>query len=335
MNIFIYSKSIKPNGIKVITDNVIKACKRKGINCSHISSIENCKKNDIVLSYGVLESYENIKKGGRSQFSLLVDAVTLGYLNKIKFYLKVGNIFNYDFFYSIYAYFKFRPMEKYVCQNYEKIVLVSATDIEYLSKSFSVPREKFLCVPNGAYLPESIVIRHKKDAKIRLGLLASWGAKQTYQESAWFVNKYFSRYSLTHPDVELVLAGRGPFINKLRGIPNVKIIGEVPNLKDFFGSIDAFLAVNPKGCGMLNRVLDAFAHRVPLVALNSAMTGFRDSENLYIPFSDYKSFEQAINSVVTNDKDNEEMVTKAYEYILKNNNWECNYNELVDYILSE
>lgn len=334
MNIFIYSKTINPNGIKVIINNLIKACERKGITCSHINSIDYCKKDDVVLSYGVQESYEIIKAGGRAQFSLLVDAVTLGYLNKIKFYIKEGLVFNYDFFYSSYAYLKFRHKEKIVCKTFDKIMLVSETDINYLSKEFNVPREKFICVPNGANIPEREV-QHENNygEKIRLGLLASWGAKQTYQESAWFVNKYFKRYARSHPNVELVLAGRGPYINKLRGKKNVTILGEVPSLSVFFSSINAFLAVNPKGCGILNRVLDVFAHKIPVVALKAAMTGFKGSENLYWAFEDYPSFEAAIDNVVNKRSQNDQMVEDAFEYINIYNKWEDNYDKLLQSIL--
>ena len=85
MNYYVYNTQ-KANGVKVIVQNLIKGFERRGITCQEVKSLANCNKNDIVIPFGVKESMEVYKKGFNPSLALLVDAISLGYKNKIKFY---------------------------------------------------------------------------------------------------------------------------------------------------------------------------------------------------------------------------------------------------------
>ena len=329
--LYIYSR-IQANGVRVVVDNLALACLRAGLDVCKVGSLDGIPQEELVLAYGVKETYELFVKGYRADFALLVDAVSLGFWNKIVFYLKNWHIFNYDFFYSVYAWVKWRKRDKAVINHFKNVMLVSQTDIDYLMRLSPKAGCAYHLIQNGANMPDSIT-EHIASGHLRLGILASWGNPVTYEESAWFVEKYFPRYLKTHPEVQLYLAGRGAYLSKLQGRKNVVVMGEVPDLNDFFSQIDVFLAVNPKGCGVLNRVLDAFAHRVPIVSLPASMSGFQNIDDCYIPFTDYASFVKAMDmaqdaSVIA------EMVENGTKYISYNNSWEKNYNQLVEVILS-
>lgn len=328
--LFIYSK-IQANGVRVVVDNLALAGQRAGLEVHKIDSLDGISKDELVLAYGVKETYELLVKGYRTDLALLVDAVSLGFMNKIIFYLKNGHIFNYDFFYSVYAWIKWRKRDKAIINHFKNAMLVSQTDIEYLKRLSPKASCAYHLIQNGANVPATLS-QHIPSEHLRLGILASWGNPVTYEESAWFVEEYFSRYVKSHPDVTLYLAGRGSFLPKLDGRKNVILMGEVPDLNDFFSQIDVFLAVNPKGCGVLNRVLDAFAHRVPIVSLPASMSGFQNVDDCYIPFTDYRSFVQAIEKVKDPSLANN-MVEKGFQYISKNNNWEKNYSKWTDIII--
>ena len=326
---FIYSR-IQANGVKVVTDHLEKACKLAGISCLQVHSLENVPKDALVVAYGVKENVELMQKGFRTELALLVDAVSLGFRNKVRFYLRNGYIFHYDFFYSIYAFLKWRRREKSVLRAFRYVMLVSGTDIAYLKSMAQNAGCRYLLVRNGVHLPAS-PCSHKPAKHFRLGLLASWGNPVTYAESAWFVEKWFSRYAESHPDTVLFLAGRGSFIERLRGRKNVVVLGEVPDLKDFFSNIDLFLAVNPKGCGVLNRVLDAFAYQVPVAALPASMSGFEGVENAYIPFTCEDEFVKALERG-KDKKVVEGMVEAMNGYLKRFGNWQENYAELAGII---
>jgi len=325
-NLYIYSR-IKSNGVKVVVDALEQACLRAGLSCLQVYSLDGISKDSLVLAYGVKENFELLQKGYRTDVALLIDAVSLGFKNKIAFYLKNRHILNYDFFYSIYAWLKWRRRDKTVVKAFKSVVLVSKTDIDYLKRLCPEATCNYLLVRNGANIP-SVRCERAPSSHLRLGMLASWGNPVTYEESAWFVEKYFQKYVKNHPNVTLTLAGRGSYIHRLEGRQNVLVMGEVPELKDFFSQIDIFLAVNPKGCGVLNRVLDAFAYQVPVVALPASMSGFQDIDDCYLGFSDLSGFQEAIDmsqdSVLVGN-----MIDNAYNYICRNNVWENNYDYLV------
>lgn len=330
--IYIYSPAKGCHGIDVIVRQLIPAIRRKGISCELIDNLDGIPENARVFPYTMDPAMECLKKGYHPELCFSMDALTLGYWNKIWFYLKHMNIFQYDFAYCIAAFVFFMKAELKICQKYNRIVLVSPTDIDYLVNISKQSKDKFIYVANGVEIPGQIKPKTKSD-KLRFGLLASWGAKQTYQESAWFVKEYFSRYAMDHPNVELRLIGRGPYIERLRGIRGVNVIGEVESLNDVFADIDIFIGANPKGCGVLNRVLDAMSFKTPILSLPECFTGLPDSEGLYFPYTDYKSFALQVNYILHHREEANLKAEKCFEYIKEHNNWQRNYDEFVSKIL--
>ena len=97
--------------------------------------------------------------------------------------------------------------------------------------------------------------------------------------------------------------------------------------------IDVFLTVNPKGCGILNRVLDAIAFEVPIVGIKASFSGFQDSAGIYTEFHDYNSFVDAMDFVSNHYEECILKAKQAVEYAKMHNDWENNYNKLVDNII--
>lgn len=327
--IYIYSKQASAHGIAVIINNLKCALDSKRINCEIINTLNiNIHGDDLVISYGIKEAIEVIEAGLPAKVTILADAVSAGSLNKIKFYFQHRHFLHYDFFYCIYEYLKYSYYEKRACKKYEKLILVSKKDIQYLCEISGEPISKFICVANGVDIRDSIKPK-SQSSKLRLGLLASWGAPQTFQESSWFVKEYFTKFHRSHPNVILKLIGRGSYIHKLKGIPGVEVIGPVESLNDAFAGIDVFIGANPKGCGVLNRCLDAMSLKTPILALPACFSGIPESDSLYFTFTDYNSFCRQINYIKEHHEETQRKVIDAYNYVLRNNNWQNNYNQLL------
>lgn len=327
MKFFIYS-AVNASGINVLYESFERSCRKHGIACERIKTLSGLQPSDWVVPFGIKEAYEVMQAGLNTRLAFLVDAYTLGLRNKLKFYLRRGYIYRYDFFYSVYAYFKYLQREKTVLKTYRKLALVSEYDILYLKKLVPDSMAEFLCVQNGANFEDDILSRTAAD-HFRLGILSPWGTKMTSEESVWFVKDWFPKFAAKHPDIRLYIAGRGPFIERMRGIPNVEILGAVESLNVFFSHLDAFVAVNPKGCGVLNRVMDAMAHKTPVAALPASMTGFPEIEGNYMPFSDVDSFEKTILYMRTHPQEMQAMAQRAFDMLCRNNNWERNYDVFV------
>ena len=322
------------NGVKVITQNLVNALKRRGITCVVTESLPE-EKTQLVIPGGVKNGVRLIQDGVNTSSIILGDAITLGYKNKIKFYIKERHFFNKDFFYSLYGYFRYKREEKLVVEHYDRIVLFSPVDIEYLKSLSGNSSCKYICIPNGANLQEPIAYKRSNNNKVRVGILSAWGDYQAFEENNWFIKKYWVKFHESHPEFELVLAGRGSQLNKIKNNHGITVLGEVSELSDFFESIDFFLTVNPKGCGILNRVLDAMAYRVPIIGIDASFSGFPDSDSIFVKFSDYKSFVSVMEYVAKPETNLSGMVEAAYDYLLVNNNWEKNYDRLVEFIINE
>lgn len=322
------------NGVKVITHNFVEALNRKGISCVVTESLPE-DKSLFVIPGGVKNGAQLIRKGFKPTFIILGDAITLGYKNKIKWYLKVGHFLNKDFLYSIFGYLRYYKEEKLVAKSYEKIVLFSKIDVDYILECFNSSDERFICIPNGAKLPEPLKYKTSKFNKIRIGILSAWGDYQAFEENNWFIQKYWLKFQKSHPEYELILAGRGAQLNRIKNKNGITVLGEVRELGDFFSAIDFFLTVNPKGCGILNRVLDAMAFKVPVIGLDASFSGFPNSDSIFVKFTDYNSFVRAMEYVINPNSDVPQRVEAAYDYLLKNNNWENNYDKLVNFLLSD
>ncbi len=323
--LFVYYPTTDSYGIMVIINKFISMCKKNGIDCIFINTLEGRSVNDQIIPYST--PLDLIRKGFETRLCLMVDAYSYGNLNKIRFYLKNCLFFKYDFVYSVYAYVRAIYEEKTICKKYDNIMLVSREDIKYL-KSLTNNKPNFLCVPNGVEL--STVKSKTQSKKLRLGILSSWTNKVSYQENDWFIRSYYKRFAKDYKNVELYIAGRGEYGRRYQGLPQVRYIGEVDNLDDFFCEIDVFLAVNPKGCGILNRVLDAFSHKTLVLGYEKSFSGFKDMKNAYLSFNDYNSFVNSIEYILTHDKEKNDMISNAYEQTQSLFNWEKNYAQLIE-----
>ncbi len=331
MPIHIYSRE-RANGVSVIIDNFIEVSRKRGLPCDKISSLKEAGCSDLIIPYGIKNSIELLSSHFPLKIALLVDAISLGCLNKIRFYFRHRYFFQYDFFYCIYAYFRYSRSEKKILRKYDTVVVVSNTDAEYLKTIEREANSRIICVQNGAYFGS--ILPHAFNNTFTLGLLSSWGAKQTYHENAWFIETIYKKYIKNNPDICLLLAGRGNYIHRFDNYKNIVVLGEIDDLDLFFSQLDAFIAVNPKGCGILNRVLDALAHKVPIIGIAPSFSGFPESKNLYYSFNSYNSFYTVINSIKNNPAIASRTASKGFDYVLKNHNWGNNYNNFINQISS-
>ena len=328
MHIAIYTRPTNSYGVLVIVENIIKVGFQRGIVCRHITSLADSKEDEVVLPYGTLETVEMIKSGKTPILSLLVDAISLGVKNKFLVYTKTLQIWNKDYIYSLLRIFKWGYLDRKIARAVKNVMVVSETDGNYINqmnKGINV-----IVCPNG--ITEFTPRPHVPSNKLRLGILSSWNSIGSYQENNWFLRSYYPRFAKLNPNVELVIAGRGVYANRLKDLPQVCVLGEVENLADFFSNIDIFLSVNPKGCGILNRCLDAFVHKVPVIGHTGSLTGFTYMKDSFLSFSNYNEFVHAVNRLSNEDGLSARLVANAYREVETHNNWENNIGYLLDQI---
>ena len=331
--ICLYSKELSSPGIRVILDNLIRKMEEKGFSCNCTSSPAQLTTFDFVIPYGPKESYEIMISGYPAALSLMVDYYSLGCRNKIKFYLRHGKIFYKDLLYSIYGYLKYHPIEMKVARAYKHVALVSQNDIDQLKKD--APKSNCVLIRNGVDHNRSIAPKTKDLDKIVLGIISNWQFV-SIDETRWFIEDILPKIAKVYPNVILRIAGRGDS-DKAREVfsryPNVDFVGPVDSLDDFFNNLDIYVATVPKGCGILNKVLDAFSYKIFTIGVKESFSGIDGLENGYVECNNASDYIKAID-LYLNDKANVcQIVDNAYNHILRYHNFDSNYDEIVDLII--
>ena len=331
--IYIFTHNIKSPGIMVIVNKLEQKLKNDNIKCRIISSLNEAEYNDMVIPYGPRCSYEVIKSGKfRLDFSLLIDYYSIGCLNKIKFYTKRG-LFNYkDFWYSIISYLRYSKREKVILNRYRNIVLVSKEDIYNIRKISDKPN--YIYIPNGVDLNRNIKKNNITKKTITLGIIAHW-TFISIDETRWFIDTIFKDICKKYDNVKLKIAGRGNCQLAMKywsNIPNVEFLGPVDSLDDFFNSLDIYVATVPKGCGILNKILDAFSYKVFTIGNVASFSAFRELQNGYLICESSKDYLKALDFYMHNPDLVKCYTNNAYNYVKEKHNWDINYEPLLNEI---
>ena len=87
-----------------------------------------------------------------------------------------------------------------------------------------------------------------------------------------------------------------------------------------------------KECGIINRVLDGFAFKVPVLTRPQSLLAFKDFPNCCYQYTDADSFMKAVNEIRNNRESAKIKTEKAYQFVKDRHDWTTNYKKLKDII---
>jgi hypothetical protein len=128
---------------------------------------------------------------------------------------------------------------------------------------------------------------------------------QTYRPnrdaSEWFATQVFPIVRRSVPDVQLRIVGEaGRTLDPLRHLPGVTVTGRVDHIEDELARADASLAPIRFGGGTRIKILEAWAHRIPVVATTLAASGLGAEDGIDAMIADSApDFAQACVRVLT------------------------------------
>lgn len=324
--IFVREQLYNCYGVRVIVNQIKKTIKESEI----IFSLKNVPDGSIVIPYGVLESMELIKYRRLPLYtSLLVDAFSLGEISDFKRFITKRYIPLKFSLLCLPRFLKHLYYEFLIFRKFKKVILVSYYDKTYYQKLHfdDLAKSKIVIVPNGIVLPSNREGYQRSQDKIfRVGCLSLWSGVEVFYTLKYFINEIWSK--LPMPDVKLIIAGRciseemRLYLSKYN---NIVILGEVEKLEDFYDNIDASLITMFKKCGIINRVLDGFSYKVPVISRSESMLAFKDLPDCYYGYKDVESFRQAVERIKNNREEARLKVEQAYSYVRDYHNWDKNY----------
>jgi polysaccharide biosynthesis protein PslH len=126
-----------------------------------------------------------------------------------------------------------------------------------------------------------------------------------------------------HPDATLRLIGRSPqYIADLASLPGVEVVGEVADVLPELQRSSVFACPMRLGTGVKNKVLEAFAAGVPVVAtpLGIRGTAAQAGEHVRLGETDAE-IARHICLLLSSSAEAEEMAAAARDYVVEHHSW--------------
>lgn len=322
--IYLSEHLYKAYGVKVIVDRV-ETCLE---NAKIVFSLEEIPNGSIVIPYGVLEAYQVIlAKRFRLSLALLIDAYSLGVKsNFFQFLFKSYVPFTYKIK-CLLRYFKYLYLEYRILKDFDRIILVSWGDKEYYENMWLTNKyaSKISVIPNGVNILD-YNREHNHNNTIKIGCLSHWNIDTIYP-FYMFLNEVWKKIP-SNKGLELIVAGRGltkEMRDYISDFKNVTIIGEVEKLDVFYDLIDVSLVTMVKKCGIINRLLDGFSYKTPVICRPENLCAFNNLPDCCYTYTDVNTFLSELDNIKQKPEVMEKKVNMAYEYIVANN-WDTNYS---------
>ena len=213
--------------------------------------------------------------------------------------------------------------EKFVIKRYPKVVLVSQSDIDFLSANMKGQNiESLEFHANGVDCPSEIS-KHI-DAK-KICFIGHMQSLQNQDAVFHFVNDIFPLILAKKPDMKFYIIGAHPpkSILKLDNGKNIFVTGFVDNLNKFVA--DSCIAVAPvqAAAGIQNKILVAMANGIPVVLTSliaKAIPELHNGENCFIR-DDNQSFADACIQLLENKQLRESIRNQGRLTVIEQYQW--------------
>jgi sugar transferase (PEP-CTERM/EpsH1 system associated) len=168
---------------------------------------------------------------------------------------------------------KVRPYEAQVCRDFDRVLLVGERDIEELEKTAPV-RNAMVC-PHGQDVPDLARVRTGRREPAAIAMSGVMATYTNVDAACWFAEKVFPLVEREVPAASFWIVGRNPqrAVRALARPPKVVVTGDVPDVYDWLCRASIGVAPLRIGAGMQNKLIQAMAAELPVVATTIANEG--------------------------------------------------------------
>jgi len=231
-------------------------------------------------------------------------------------------------FYGIEAA-KVRPYEALVCADFDRVFLCGPRDIEAIEATAPLP-QAVVC-PHGQDVPP---LAQVQAARREPGAIIVTGVMSTYTNvdaASWFAKEVFPRIENEVPDARFWIVGRDPqrSLRALARPPKVLVTGEVPDVYEWLCRAQVAVAPLRIGAGMQNKVVQAMACGLPVVATPVANEGIGGVPGEHILLrDDPASMAETITSLLRDDTARRRLGVAARAFVEAHWTWESHFMKL-------
>lgn len=186
---------------------------------------------------------------------------------------------------------RWRSLQRRIAAKSAALVVCSELDRSRLGSNHAV------VVPNGYDAPATLPARRHEGAT--LTMIALFTYEPNLDAAIFLVQRVLPRIRADCPDAQVRLVGRHDCVLDALAGPGVVITGEVPDVAAALARSDVVVVPLRFGGGTRLKVLEAFAHRVPVVSttLGAEGLGAKDGVELVLA-DDEKTFARACISLI-------------------------------------
>jgi glycosyltransferase involved in cell wall biosynthesis len=213
---------------------------------------------------------------------------------------------------------RWRQWEMRAVRRCDRIVVCSELDRQRFGAAASV-------VPNCYRRPDRPAGRnHSPLGPVRIGFVGLLHYEPNLDAARWFADRVLPLVRALEPDAELRLIGEyGSGLTAMAARPGVRLLGFVPDLDAELAQISVLVAPIRFGGGTRIKILEAFAHEIPMVSTAVGAEGIDASDGQHLLIrNDPAGFARAVVDVHRNRELRRRLVTSAARRYRDRYTWE-------------
>ena len=217
-----------------------------------------------------------------------------------------------------------RPYESAVAADFDRVFLCGPSDVKAIEET--APLKNAVVCPHGQDLPP---LEQVRQARREDGAIVITGVMSTYTNvdaACWFARDIFPRVERALPEASFWIVGRNPQrqLRTLARPPRVQVTGEVPDVYDWLCRAQVAVAPLRIGAGMQNKIVQAMACELPVVATRVANEGIGavDGEQILL-CDDETSIAETVTSLLRDPERRQALGRAGRAFVEASWTWEA------------
>ncbi len=219
--------------------------------------------------------------------------------------------------------------EKGILNNYDGIVPISEKDAGFFKEISDTPVMPISFGIN----PKSTEVTYNKPVENALFHIGSMNWIPNEEGIRWFLDEAWPLISEENPSLKVYLAGREmpQWLSKLK-VPNVEVVGEVPDAQEFIQSKSISIAPLFSGSGIRIKIIESMAMGKAVISTKIGAEGihYTDGKNILIA-NTAEEFSKAATFLYENPEKSKEIGENARKLILEKHNNEKIIQNLISF----
>ncbi|MHB8596659.1 MAG: glycosyltransferase [Ktedonobacteraceae bacterium] len=233
---------------------------------------------------------------------------------------------------KVFVFSELQKMKRYeslVLTDFDKVTITSAHDSKYLMAR-NKKLQSIQVVPNGvdtAYFAP-LTTPHESDSLVFCAKLDYYPNSQAIQ---YFCREVLPLIWKQRPQVRLTIVGSNPpqVIRDLSADERITVTGSVPDVRPYLGKATVALAPLQVAAGMQNKVLEALAMGVPMVATPRACKSLQVKNGAHLLIADEpQAYAEAIKLVLDDPQLARKLSFAGRAYVEEHHSWTANAHTL-------